>query len=129
MRAPLHAFEVAPELRRALDRPHAPAALPPRSSVVSIELGDRLGRGAELDDLAPPRRLDGFDGGRVRQQRPEVRPASGGRLFKHDAHRVTDREALRRELPRRLVPDRSTSTRTVTFIIASVGCSIGRSRP
>ena len=36
VRAPLHALEVAPELRRALDRPHAPASLPPRSSVVPV---------------------------------------------------------------------------------------------
>ena len=57
VRAPLYAFEVAPELRRPLDRPHAPAALPRRSSVVAGEFGDRLSRGGELDDLAPPRRL------------------------------------------------------------------------
>ena len=52
-----------------------------------------------------PRRLDRRHGGRVRHQRSEVRPASGSRLFEHDADRVTDREALRLELPRRLVSD------------------------
>ena len=49
VRAPLHAPEVAPELRRPLDRPHAPATQPLRSSVAAVELGDRLGRAADRD--------------------------------------------------------------------------------
>ena len=106
VRVPLHAPEVAPELRRALDRPTAPASLPRQCSVVPVELGDHLGWRAELDDLATLRRLDRLHGGRVRHQRPEVRPASGGRRFEHDARRVIDRQALRSKvLPRRLVSD------------------------
>ena len=44
VRVPLHVFEVAPELRRALDGPHVAAYLPPRPSVFRVDLADRLGR-------------------------------------------------------------------------------------
>ena len=81
VRAALHELELAPELRRARDRPHAPATPPPRPSVVPVELGDRLGRGGELDDLAelprsPPR---------WSASSPSllVRATSGGRPFGH----------------------------------------------
>ena len=83
VRAPLHALEFAPELRRAPDRPDAPAPLLRRSSVVPVELGDRLCRAAEIDHLATPRHLDRRRGGPVGHQRPEVRPTFGGHLFEH----------------------------------------------
>ena len=77
VRAPLHASEFAPVLRRPLDQPHAPAVVPSRSSVVAVELGDRLVVGVP-NRTTSRRRLDGLDGSRIRHQRSEVRPASGG---------------------------------------------------
>ena len=95
----------------------------PGFSVVPVELDDRLLRSAELHDLAAPCRLDRRHGSRVRHQRPEVRSATSGRLFEHDADRVSSIVKPRASscLAASSRTRRSTSTRTVTFIIASVG--------
>ena len=104
MHTPLDSLEIAPELRSPLDRAHERRAAP-RFSVVAVELGERFGRRAELDDIAAARGLNSRDGGGVGFQYPEVRPAACGRVLEDDSHRLVDGEALLRELSGGFVPD------------------------